>query len=355
MVITLMIRRVLTAAVLIILLLPTAANANGGPLYEPAKGHGLLQLDENSEISLVREKIVFSIDNSNDRHQSHAEINVQYELYNNSDTDKEVDVLFLTPYTDVITVSDGDKQIETSPAPEGKPVNWHATFKNTVTDPLSGKALRIGSHGSDRNQTIGTRIPLSFGPHEKKNMVVRYEEDGGIYEKGVINPIYSHLYYLTPAEFWEGEPKVELEIQLHAPGGKLYSNLPMEQVGPKVFKAAFNHLPGEDWYFSYLYPNRLLFPTNIEKDHNLLILGTAAALTVIAAGFALLFKKSMAFTVSMLGILGFTVYYISRMGGYPFNAIFVAFTDIAVGAALILCDTLIRRRIRKRRDRNKTI
>ncbi|MDQ8737844.1 hypothetical protein [Paenibacillus sp. LHD-38] len=261
--------------------------------------------------------------------------------------------MFLTPSKEVLTVWDGGKQIETSIAPEGRPVNWHAPVKSTVTEPLSGKELRIASYGAD--QAIGTRIPLSFGPGEKKNVDVRYEEDGGMYEKGVINTIYSHPYYLTPAEFWEGEPQVELEIWLNAEGGKLYSNLPMELASPKVFKAAFKELPSEDWYFSYLYPKRLLFPTNIEKDHNLLILGTAAALAIIAAGLALVFKKSIVFTMSMLGILGFTVYYISMMGGYPFNAIFVTFTDIAVGAALLLCDTLIRKRIRKRGDMNKTI
>ncbi|MGO4611232.1 hypothetical protein AB4142_33360, partial [Variovorax sp. 2RAF20] len=61
------------------------------------------------------------------------------------------------------------------------------------------------------------------------------------------------------------------------------------------------------------------------------MLGTVAALTVIAAALALFFRKSFLFTISALGIFAFTVYFISKMGGYPFNAIFVGFVDFVVG------------------------
>lgn len=348
-------RLLILAAVLLLTLNPLAANANGGPLFYSAEGFGLLQLDENSEISLVREKVIFAVRDETEKYNRNTEVSVQYELHNKSDSTKNVQVLFLTPASEAFAVKDGDKQIAVVMDLKSKPVNWHAEKKNVVIDPISGKELRLSKYSILNPPVQGARFTLDFEPNETKNIVITYTENGGMYNKGVISEIYSHLYYLTPAAFWEGEPYVELEIHLDAPGARIHSNLPMEQISSKVFKAEFNELPSEDWYFSYTYPNRLLFPTNMEKDHNLLVLGTTAALTVIAAALALFYRKSRIFTFSMIGIFGFTVYYISKMGGYPLDFILVTFTDIMVGAALIVCDIIIRKNIRRRKEITKTV
>jgi hypothetical protein len=326
--------------ILVFMLLPAAASANGGPLFDPATGYGLLRFDEKSNISLVREKVAYTVNKGGNRYQDEGEVTVQYELHNRNDAEKDIEVLFLTPSIEGLTVMEGDKTINTSPAGNEKPFNWRPLAKKTVTDPLSGKELSL-SHASDYGRALGTRFPLSFQPNETKHIVVQYVEPGGMYDKGVISMIYSHLYYLTPAAYWEGKPQVELEVKLYAPGGKLHSNLPLEQIDPTTFKANFNELPTEDWYFSYTYPDRLLFPTNVEKDHNWLVLGSAAGLTVVAAALALIFRRSFIFTLSALGIWCFTIYYISKMGGYPFNLILVVFTDIVVGMSLTLCNVVI--------------
>ncbi|WP_169090911.1 hypothetical protein [Paenibacillus sp. PL91] len=333
--------------ILMFMLLPAAASANGGPLLDPATGYGLLRFDEKSNISLVREKVAYTVKKGGNRYQDDGEVTVHYELHNRNDVQKDIEVLFLTPSIEGLTVMEGDKTIKSSPAGNEKPFNWRPLAKNSVTDPLSGKELSL-SHASDYNRAQGTRFPLSFEPNETKHIVVQYVEPGGMYDKGVINIIYSHLYYLTPASYWEGKPQVELEVKLYAPGGKLHSNLRLEKISPTTFKAVFNELPSEDWYFSYTYPKRLLFSTNVEKDHNGLVLGTAAALTVIAAALALIFRRSFIFTVSALGIWFFTIYYISKMGGYPFNFILVVFTDIVVGMSLVLCNVVVWKINRKR-------
>jgi len=348
-------RTYILTTILLFMLLPEAAHANGGPLHYPAEGYGRLELDENSKISLVREKVAFTFRDI-DRYKSHAEVTVHYELHNTSDSGKDLEVLFVTPQSEAFMVSEGNKEINVIMDPNVKTVNWQNTqVKNTVIDPVSGKELRLSNYSAEIGPAQGARFPLSFEPNETKNIVINYIENGGMYNKGVITTIFSHLYYLTPAAFWEGEPHVELEINLSAPDASIHSNLPMEKVNSKTYKAVFNKLPSEDWYFSYTYPKRLLYPTNIEKDHNLLVLGTIAALTAIAAALALLFRKSFLFTYSGIGILVFTVYYISKMGGYPFNDIFVAFIDLVVGVGLVICDILIRGVIRRRKEMTKTV
>ncbi|OBZ12073.1 hypothetical protein A8L34_17365 [Bacillus sp. FJAT-27264] len=338
------IRYVLLVVFLLGMLMPTTVVANGGPLYFPADGYGLLRLDEQSNISLVREKIVYTMSKGSNDYGNSAEVSVEYELHNQNSANKDIEVLFLTPSRESLTVSEGDELIPTSLAPELRPVNWKPLVKNTVIEPLSGKELSLSRYEGGHSQAQGTRFPLSFKEGETKHIVVRYVEQGGMYDKGVINMIYSHLYYLTPAEFWEGKPQVELEVKLYSPDSKLHSNLLMEQTGPTTYKAVFNELPSEDWYFSYVVPKRLLFPTNIEKDHNLMVLGSVVLLTVIAAVLALYFKKSFLFTIGSICILSFTIYYISKMGGYPFNFIFVTFIDVLVGAGLLACQIWIWKR-----------
>ncbi|WP_053372534.1 hypothetical protein [Paenibacillus sp. FJAT-27812] len=331
-----------------LMLLPAAASANGGPLVDPALGYGLLRFDEKSNISLVREKVVYNVNKGESRYNDEGEVTVMYELHNRNDARKEIEVLFLTPSLKGLTVTEGDMTINASPAGNEKPFNWRPPAKKTVADPVSGKELSIAHYGLGYERAEGSRFPLSFEPNETKPIVIHYTEVGGMYDKGVINMIYSHLYYLTPAAYWEGKPQVELEVNLYAPGGKIHSNLPMEQISPTAYKAVFNDLPTEDWYFSYTYPSRLLFPTNVEKDHNLLVLGSVAGLTVIAGALAISFRRSLIFTWCAVGIWAFTVYSISKMGGYPFNVIFVAFTDIVVGVGLLMCSVLVRKIIRRR-------
>lgn len=209
-------RSLLLGVVLILMLVPAEVSANGGPLYDPAAGYGLLQLDEHSNISLVHEKIIYSVSQDSNHYSSRAEVTVQYELHNKSDVKKAFDVLFLTPSKESLTVTEGDNTISASVAAELRPVNWHPEVKTAVIDPVSGKELRLSLHGEVPVQALGARFSLAFEANETKRIVIRYVENGGIYDKGVINMIYSHLYYLTPAKFWEGEPQVELEVILDA-------------------------------------------------------------------------------------------------------------------------------------------
>ncbi|MBD0381415.1 hypothetical protein [Paenibacillus sedimenti] len=331
-------------AAVLSMLLPSAVSANGGPLYDPADAYGLLRLDENSNISLIREKVTYTIQNdfSDDRD---AEVSVRYELKSKNDYIKTVAVLFLTPVKEQLSVTDGTRNIATSPVSRDLPNNWYGQQKDTVTDPVSGHELPLASRGKGEIQAEGTQFSLTFEPGESKEILIQYKERGGMYDKGVVNTIFSHLYFLTPAEFWEGEPQVELEVFLSKPGSRLHSSLPINRMNDHAYRATFSQLPDEEWYFSYTYPKRLLYPTNVEKDHNLLILATTLMLTAFVASITLHFRNIWIFILGAIGIMTFTFYFISKMGGYPFNDIFVGLTDIAVGSLLVWCFIKLRKRM----------
>ncbi|XEC96256.1 hypothetical protein AB6A23_06850 [Paenibacillus tarimensis] len=333
--------------IFLIILQPAQVFANGGPLYYAASGYGPLQLDSESNVSLVREKVKYTVVATDRTNQNMAEITVEYELLNKNDHLKTVNVLFLTPSGRDLTVKEGKDPIDVMSETGGKPINWEAQVKETVIEPVSGKALPLKDSSMGERQAEGARFALTFEPDETKHILISYVDEGGMYDRGIINRVFSHLYYLTPAAFWEGEPVVELEVKLLGQKIKLHSNLPLDKIDASTYRGTFNHLPEEEWYFSYTTTNRLLYPTNIEKDHNLLILATTAVFTVIAAAASLYFRKSVIFMLTAICIFGFTLYFISKMGGYPFNFIFVGMTDLAVGIVLVVCWNKVKKATRE--------
>jgi len=349
------VRRIASAAVIFIVMLllqPAAASANGGPLYYPADASGLLQFDTDTNISLIREKVAFTIEGNDEWYRNNADVAVHYELRSNAAERKEIKVLFLTPYSGHLVVSEkldgSDRIIPITAATPEKPDNWNPKLIKNVYDPVSGKPLGLSSRGTASiNKAEGSAFRLLFEPYETKQITIRYSEESGMYDKGVIHTVFSHLYYLTPASFWEGEPVVELEVTLKEEGGVLHSNLPLTNTGPTVYSAVLDGLPQEEWYFSYAYPSRLLFPTNLEGEHNLLVLGTALLMTAAAAGLALLLRNVFVMTGASAGIMAFTVYYITKMGGYPFNPIFVGMTNLALLVLLLFINYRVGKRIRR--------
>lgn len=335
----------------LLMLQPIMASANGGPLVNAAGGYGLLQLDEQSAISLVREKVIFDIGQRTNPYETEANVSVAYELHNQDEVRTTVDIIFLTPAQGNLMVTEGSKRLPSAEAADPRLVNWAPGMKDNVIEPISGKQLpmRGSSYGQE---AVGTQFSLTFEPNETKSIVIRYTDRGGMYDRGVINTIYSHLYYLSPAKFWEGKPFVELEIRLPDLGNTLHSNLPLVKVDSVTYKADFNDLPEGEWYFSYAESSRILFPTNMEKDHNLLVLGTSAVGAILAAGAALLLRRNSIYLVSAAGIFIFIVYYITKMGGYPFNGIFVGITDVMAGAMLMFGYTRVRRRNRRSTEKS---
>lgn len=340
-----LIRLITLTCFILVFLPPLVVSANGGPVYYPSEGHGLLRFADGSNIRLVRERIHFSLKKESNQRQDSAKVLVEYELNNHDSSSMTVDVVFITPSQGEVSITEKNDKLNSVSSIEYLPANWYLNKMNYVVEPISGKKLSLSRNGTVYEDPNGTKFSLSFQPGETKSIVIEYMEKGGMYGKGVINTIYSHMYYFSPAAFWEGEPQLDLEVALPEPGYKLYSNLPMENIHTNTYSAHFERLPSEEWYFSYTKPLRLLFPTNVEWEHNLLILGSAIVLTLLAAATAIRLRNIIIFVLAAMGILIFTAFYVTKIGGYPFNDIFVGMADLAVLLFISGCFIFIRKKV----------
>lgn len=338
---------VLCLMILIWLHQPAAALANGGPLYYPADGSGLLQFDTSSPVGLAYEKVSFLINgDAESGGRPNAEVSVHYRLHNDSAERRSLDMLFVTPTSSALQVFANGRGTETTTVSEVQLANWTPQGEKTaVTEPVSGKQLDMKRSGWRDIKPAGTRFALTFQPGETLDVTIRYQDHGGMYDKGVVNPVRSHLYYLTPAQFWNGTPQVELEVRLNDSRHKLSSNLPLEHRGGNVYEARLNGLPDSEWYISYASTDGLLFPTNGQIGHNSCILLLSAVMTALVAALSLYWRSRLAYAIGAAAIMAFTVFYIRKIGGYPFNAIFVIAVDILAAAMLLAVYRWISKRL----------
>lgn len=95
--------------------------------------------------------------------------------------------------------------------------------------------------------------------------------------------MYTQLYYLTPASFWNGNAKVNLRIEF--PEGRpvaVHSNIPLEKGKENVFTATLDGVPNNEWTFSYVDTKGLIFGTNDLRRHDMMVFVITALLLTAA-------------------------------------------------------------------------
>ncbi|MGU3472119.1 hypothetical protein ACLBWT_13350 [Paenibacillus sp. D51F] len=334
-----------------------AALANGGPVYEPAEGFGPMRLEHSESILLIRERVSYFIpDDTSERYGPFPEVTVDYELHNGG-KEQQVEVLFLYPDGDGMeglrVEENGEAQVPVTPASEDslKGLIGRPTIRPTIMEPFSGKPLvtRTSEHAVG-----GGRFPLVFRAGETKRVRIFYRDPGGWEESAVVNRVGSHLYYLSPASYWAGKPKVELEVRLADRSSRLSSNIPMNKEGPGLYRAFLSKLPEEEWVFSHASGHRLLFPLNRQPEYNqlvLLIAGVGGILTAMLAG------RLRRLWIAWLGAVFWTALVIGSiadMGGYPFQVILIPFVYGANAVFQLVVVIAAGRRIRRRRSKVDT-
>ncbi|WP_127510397.1 hypothetical protein [Paenibacillus humicus] len=333
------------------------ALANGGPVYEPAEGFGPMRLEHSESLLLIREKVSYFIpDDATVRYGPFPEVTVDYELHNGGKDPQQVEVLFLYPDGDEMeglrVTENGEAQVPVTPASEDslKGLIGRPTIRPTIMEPFSGMPLvtRSSNHGVG-----GGRFPLEFRAGETKRILISYRDPGGWEESAVVNRVGSHLYYLSPASYWAGKPKVELEVRLADRSSRLSSNIPMNKEGPGLYRAFLSELPEEEWVFSHASGHRLLLPLNRQPEYNrlvLLIAGIGGSLT------ALLAARLRRLWIAWLGAVFWTALVIGSiadMGGYPFQLILIPSVYGANAAFQLAVAIAAGRRIRRRRSRGR--
>lgn len=293
---------------LVTALIPIAAWANMGiPIEDPVDHY--MVFDSDSGIRMVEETVSFSFEGDKGLYSSR--VDVSYILRNEEKEDKIVDMIFMTSYMGEdgsLAVRSKGEMIETGQAKhlEEMPINWEASSRMPIVEPLSGEILENspshfeGAVSKDGPVIWGTRFSVDLPAGKETTLEVAYDSESGFYRyQNVINNVCSQIYYLTPAKFYEGEPKVTLKISFpEEMDMALHSNIPMHSDGGNAYSAELDGLPEEEWLFSFADRKGLVLGTNDRTLNNGIVLGMLA---VIIALSVWIWKKKRRKTMAICG------------------------------------------------------
>ena len=281
---------------------------SGPPTVRPSDQKMIF--DEDSGVALQEEWVTIVMES-----EEQGTVEVRYLMENISREEENLEMLFILPErTDSLEIFWNNERIniEEEVSYQRLPNNWRASELPLVHDPLSGSNLRgeysvYGSHGNGRGELFS--VDLSLG--ETGELVLRYPSYSGFYRHSdVINPIYHQMYYLTPALFWEGDAKVNLEFQLPEGDYAVDSTIPMENTGEGIYQGTLEELPKEEWFVGFVSTSGLFFGTNVRVIHNILV---AVIMALMVVGTLLLsIKKDPRF--KWLGLLLIPMIFLFRVG-----------------------------------------
>ena len=271
---------------------PILTFANGAKPIEDPMDHALL-FDENSGIQLVEEMIHFQFRDENLRT---AKVHVDYKLKNLTNKPQDFYLLFMSPAlgeADIHAKVNGKpiKGIEVDKS-QVLPKNWRVSKEESIIEPISKKNLKRSPSGLGEPQRsiMGAKIPLQLGADETIDIEIIYTSESGYYRyEEVVRSVYSQLYYLTPAAFWEKDALVRLKVTFPQNSNiQFYSNIPMEKRKGNLYEAVLESVPEQEWLFSFVDKEGLVFGTNYRSNHNILVVMISA---IMIWGIFVLRKK----------------------------------------------------------------
>lgn len=316
------------ALLLVVLAIKSHAFANGGPNNSgPDETSGIF-FDENSNIALVEETILFSV--IEEKYPApKAKVSANYNLNNLDDLHKELRIFFIVPSQSSefsITWNDIDisKSCEYKEIP--LPKNWISSSHH-LYNPENSEILSSYNHKTDDqylSRIRGIDIPISISGNEKSRLNVEYTSRGGFY-KGheVKNTVYSFMYYLTPAKFWNGTPQVTLKVKL-PPDDRysFYSNISLIEVEKGYYEGQLTSIPEHEWFFSYNSKAGLIYGTNKPDLHLKINVSVILFLYIVALLLSRHFRKRW---INVLGYIFSVLYFFLFTGkisdGYLGDAI----------------------------------
>lgn len=341
----------LGSLLLFILFISSIALGNMGPSIDDPDTHGVF-FDDSSKIQLVEETVTYDIDN---RNINNGQVHVKYTLKNLEDIEKNFDVIFIAaPLEDIeVELKQNGKRV---PPKEIKdnikelPENWSPIFKGDIIEPISKNKLEnIYSDYIEDGNITSIRFPISFKEKEEITIEISYIGVGGFYSRDMINTIFSHQYFLTPAKFWDGSSRVNLIINLPKERDmELYSNIPLKREGDS-YTTTLEKIPENEWLFSYVDKDGLLFNTNYRKIHNRYLLGITLIIVVIGIILHKSINKYVGIIIYLLGGL-FLGKFINLSYGTAFFAMLIGMFIIPIVGILLLIYALYKYYDRKNKE-----
>lgn len=328
---------------IIMICIPLIAYCNGGPTVSNPKGNGNLKFDLNSGISLNREEVSV-IYNDVPMFVGQGNFFIKYYLENTTNKQKDIKMIFVTPSGDnnrfKVKVNGEDIKVKSH---ESNLIidNWKPLLIDEVKEPISGKKLSsiIGfksTKGINKNYPGYIEIPIKFKPKELITLEINYLDFSGLYrEAAVVNPVYSHLYYLTPAKFFKGESEIKLKVKLPNEGDyKLSSNIKLEKINNNTYERTIKKIPKKEWLFSFSETKNLYFGTNENIKH--LMFSILVIIFLIGIFYIIQIKTKIRYIIPIGSILIFIFIkeIITKiMGGYG-DVVYFSVFYILIGLIL---------------------
>jgi hypothetical protein len=334
--------------------IPALGNS-ASPYNRP--GDNAVIFDDNTGIVLSEEWVKFTIDPNN----WDSKVDVVYNIVNEDREDPQLEIMFLAPYFDYYSnevyedkfeievdgVEIRDFQIkEAGEIPE----NWHASYSMEIIEPVDDrlleKKLGISQPYSNSPKVKGIQFVVDIEKGQEKELKMSYRSEEGYYSyDDVVNDVFTHLYYLSPARFWNGDPVVNLEIEFPDGGYEVHSSIDLEKVSDTIYSARLEGLPEEEWTFSYVDTTGLFYGTNRRAVHNTKTWIIIAA--TILAGICV--RKRKKWKGNLILLLVFPEIFLFQLG---YGILYLVYLLIAPVTALVVFMVLVIVGLRKYNKRN---
>ncbi|BCU80941.1 hypothetical protein JIR001_07240 [Polycladomyces abyssicola] len=335
------------------------ADANGGPTITFPQQNGGLQFDPDSNIRLVSEQVHYTM-----HEKKPSEVEVRYQLLNESGQAKRFTILFVTPKIsfepqDIVKrlqamhhfeVTVNGQPLSLQPAMAVMIRNWRAKIVDPVRDPIDNRPLS----GNAGTQTAlnGIKIPLQIRQGEALTVHFRYTPFGGYYNRDVVYPVFSQWYMLTPAAFWSGEPSVHLRVTMPS-HYVLHSNIPLKQTGSGRYEAKLNRLPEKEWVLSYAKPEGLWWGTNRLWLNNVIWITVIWGIAWLILRWGMRSHRALPY-LAYLVPLSLGPWQIRKIMGYPLDPIMLPLCYAFLLAVVFFLHRIMRSRLSQRQlNQNK--
>lgn len=316
-------RYLLLIIILLSMIYPQSALANGGPIGHFNDEQNIIFFDEESNISLVEARIKFSEFDFSSM-VPRAKVEVTYILRNRDDFPKELSMYFVVPPSEGILVRLNGLDITNKTRQEEVrlPKNWQPSSKPQILNPDDGRTIYRHIYTMFEEEYKkwhdhlygGVVIPITIEGDGEAIVEIEYVTIGGFY-RGYINRINGFIYYLTPAKFWEGNTRLTLQVELPPGRFRFYSNIPLEQNEQGIFHVTLQGIPDDEWQFSFYTPDGLMFGTNNPNTERRIILSIIAVIYPIFLLIAFVKRKTTMFWFGHIFTGALYVIYIMRISG----------------------------------------
>lgn len=316
----------LAALLLLILMVPARALANGGPPWASGDKAGVILPGKSSTVHVVREHLRFEVDDG----LSEARVTARYELANRGAGAESLPVIFVIQdfypggagaSTPTVTWKGARLPVEQVGPIAGLGDDPHAQMREAwggesrVIDPVSGEVYPYAGYGRPDDAMQYHRFELAMAPGESASLEVTYYQQSGFDKNRYTYPVYQYQYLLLPARGWASFGPLEIEIA--APRQAFFaSNLGLTwQEG--AYRATLPALPEENLLFSFMSRRGILFGiVQPGPYYTLLVVLTLAAAVFVALGLAQWAARSRTPALATWSGLGLALF-----AGLPLNGL----------------------------------